>query len=51
MKKDKTERLDEFVEIAKKAGATAARIIPSQKVVVDERVRLKCEVPRCGGYG
>lgn len=51
MKKDKTERLDEFVEIAIKAGATAARIIPSQEVVIDERVRLKCEVPRCSGYG
>ena len=40
MKKGEGERLGEFVEIARKAGATAARIIPSQMVVIDERVRL-----------
>ena len=51
MKKGETEGLDEFIEIATKTGATTARIIPSQMVVIDERVRLKCEVPRCSGYG
>jgi predicted metal-binding protein len=50
MKKGEVEHLDEFVEIARKAGATAAKIIPSHMVVVDERVRFKCEVPRCSGY-
>lgn len=45
------QRLDELVEVALGAGATAARLIPSQMVVIDERVRLKCEVPRCSGYG
>ena len=43
--------LVELAEIAQKAGATAARPIPSQMVAIDERVRLKCEVPRCAGYG
>lgn len=28
-----------------------AKIIPARDVVVDERVRLKCAVPRCGCYG
>jgi len=43
--------LDELMEIALKAGATSAKTIPSKMVVIDERVRLKCEVPRCSGYG
>jgi predicted metal-binding protein len=42
---------DELLEIALKNGATAARILPVHRVVLDERVRLKCEVPRCSSYG
>jgi len=42
---------NDLVDVARKAGAAAARIIPSASVVIDERVRLKCEVPRCAGYG
>ena len=45
------EDVAQFIDVAMKAGATAAKTIPSQMVVVDERVRLKCEVPRCAGYG
>jgi predicted metal-binding protein len=51
MKKVEPRRFSELIEIALRAGATAARIIPSDRVVIDERVRLKCEVPRCAGYG
>ena len=51
MKRVKPKRFSDLVAIALKAGATAARIIPAKQVVIDERVRLKCEVPRCGGYG
>jgi predicted metal-binding protein len=51
MKKVSPKRFSEFVEVALRAGATAARIIPSNRVVIDERVRFKCEVPRCAGYG
>jgi predicted metal-binding protein len=51
MKNAERKRFPELKEIALTAGATAARIIPAAKVVVDERVRLKCEVPRCAGYG
>ena len=51
MKSDDVKYFDEFIDIARKKGATAARIIPAKMVVIDERVRLKCEVPRCAGYG
>jgi len=51
MKKKPPKLFSEFIEIALKAGATSAKIIPSERVVIDERVRLKCEVPRCSGYG
>ncbi len=51
MRKGIPKRFSGFNEIALKAGATAARIIPSNKVVIDERVRFKCEVPKCAGYG
>ena len=51
MKKNPQKLFSEFIEIALKAGATSAKIIPSERVVIDERVRLKCEVPRCSGYG
>ena len=43
--------LVELTDIALHAGATIAKSIPSQMVAIDERVRLKCEVPRCPGYG
>jgi len=48
---DREEEFEALIEIAIRAGATAAKIIPTKMVVVDERVRLKCEVPRCSGYG
>jgi predicted metal-binding protein len=51
MKSDDVKYFDELIDIARKNGATAARIIPAKMVVIDERVRLKCEVPRCAGYG
>ncbi len=51
MKKVLPKLYSEFMEVAFRAGATAARIIPSKQVVIDGRVRLKCEVPKCAGYG
>ena len=42
---------EKLVETALKSGATAAKVMPAHGVVVDHRVRLKCEVPRCAGYG
>jgi predicted metal-binding protein len=39
--------LERYRELALALGASAAAIIPAGDVVVDERVRLKCLVPRC----
>lgn len=38
---------DQAIEL----GADAAAIVPAASVVVQERVWLKCLVPRCGGSG
>jgi len=51
MKPDDVKHSNELIDIARENGATAARIISAEMVVIDERVRLKCEVPRCSGYG
>lgn len=50
METEEKERYGELVETALQAGATVAKSIPAAMVVVDERVRLKCEVPRCASY-
>jgi predicted metal-binding protein len=41
------EDLEFFRKKALELGAAAAEIIPAGQLVVDERVRLKCLVPRC----
>jgi predicted metal-binding protein len=38
-------------ERARELGAAVAVSLPAGEVVVDSRVRLKCQVPRCVGYG
>jgi predicted metal-binding protein len=50
MERDQEERFSELVEIALKEGAKAAKVISTRMVAVDERVRLKCEVPRCAKF-
>ncbi len=50
VKRMSEERYAELVHLALKEGARAARIISARMVVVDERVRLKCEVPRCAKF-
>ena len=39
--------LERYQQLAHELGATKATIIPADHVVIDERVRLKCVVPRC----
>ena len=51
VEKEPTERFSELLQIALREGAKAAKIISTEMVVVDERVRLKCEVPRCAKFG
>jgi predicted metal-binding protein len=38
-------------ERAREMGAAVAVSLPAAEVLVDNRVRLKCQVPRCVGYG
>ena len=43
--------LERYRQAAVELGATSATIIPAGWVTVDERVRLKCYIPRCSYYG
>ena len=45
------EDLEELRKKALELGASAAEIVPASSVVVQERVWMKCLVPRCGGAG
>ncbi len=36
---------------AKRLGATSAKHISTRDVFIDERVRLKCQIPMCNNYG
>ena len=42
---------EKYRKKALELGAADAKVIPAYHVVVDERVRLKCSVPRCHLYG
>ncbi|KPL25365.1 MAG: hypothetical protein AMJ93_00205 [Anaerolineae bacterium SM23_84] len=39
--------LERYRQMALDLGASGAAILPAREVVIDERVRLKCTVPRC----
>ena len=43
--------LERYKQKVLELGASQAEVIPAQWVQVDERVRLKCLVPRCYNYG
>ena len=43
--------LERYRKMAIKIGATEAKVITSQMVFIDERVRAKCRYPVCKGYG
>ena len=43
--------LERYREQALKLGATQAKIVKTAAIPVDERVPLKCQLPRCFGYG
>ena len=50
MGREREESFRQLVQMALSDGAKAAKIISARMVVVDERVRLKCEVPRCAKF-
>jgi predicted metal-binding protein len=43
--------LEKYHQKALELGATQAKVIPVQDIPVDDRVLLKCQIPRCFGYG
>jgi len=43
--------LERYRQQALKLGATQAKIVKAEEIPVDERVTLKCQIPRCFGYG
>ena len=43
--------LERYVQKALELGATHAAVIKAKEIPVDERVTLKCQIPRCFGYG
>jgi len=45
------ESLEEYRKLAIEAGASDAKILHASDVKVDERVILKCMIPRCYSYG
>ncbi|MFH1091249.1 MAG: DUF2284 domain-containing protein [Pseudomonadota bacterium] len=43
--------LERYRDKAIELGATRSRIVRVDELTVDERVTLKCRIPRCFGYG
>jgi len=43
--------LRQLVASARRLGATDAKIVGTEDIVVDKRVRLKCAIPVCADYG
>jgi predicted metal-binding protein len=44
-------KLSRFVAAAKDLGATDTKIVDTEDIIVDKRVRLKCAIPICADYG
>lgn len=43
--------LEEYRKRAIELGASDAKVITTDRVILDERVRAKCMYPKCNGYG
>jgi predicted metal-binding protein len=43
--------LKRYIQKALELGATEAKIVSVEDIPVDERITLKCQIPRCFGYG
>lgn len=51
MQKNLEHDLKRLCDLLKEWGAANAKAFDAKDVTVDERVRLKCQVPICSGYG
>jgi predicted metal-binding protein len=47
---DHQDKLETILKNLKERGASAVKLIDIADIVVDERVRLKCQVPLCDSY-
>jgi predicted metal-binding protein len=45
------QHLEKYRDKAVELGASKAKIIRVEDIVVDDRIPLKCQIPRCFGYG
>ena len=43
--------LERYVKLAEDSGITNAAIVSTDKIIVDERVLMKCRFPLCSEYG
>lgn len=43
--------LERYHQLAIESGASDAKIIKADQVTVDERVKIKCEIPKCYNFG
>jgi hypothetical protein len=43
--------LERYRGKAMELGASAAKIVRAAEIPVDERIVMKCRIPRCFGYG
>ncbi|HEB71838.1 MAG TPA: DUF2284 domain-containing protein [Nitrospirae bacterium] len=48
---DINKALEELEKISLEKGAYRAKAFPANQVIVDERVRMKCEIPLCPHFG
>ncbi len=44
-------KVKKIAETLKKKGASEVKLIKTSDIVVDDRVRLKCQIPVCESYG
>ena len=49
--KPQPQKLKKVIDTLKKKGASEVKLIYASDVIVDERVRLKCQIPICEAYG
>lgn len=50
-KPDNAGKLKELEQFALDKGAYRAKVFPARSVIIDDRVRLKCQIPLCPHYG
>lgn len=50
-RRQRDKKMKQLVAAAKNLGATEAKIVSTEDIAIDKRVRLKCAIPICADYG